>query len=429
MTTISPARQTLKTIAIGTALLIVMAVSVIWIGQTNIQYARNNPGGTDFLVAWEGMRSVLQGENPYTDATALRIQLRAYGRPAAPGENQLRVPYPIYALLFLAPFYLATDFSVARGFWMTLVELSTIGFAFLSIRLSGKTWKQWQLTIFLLFSLAWYFGLRAIINGNVVILVSLFLALAVFCLKNKWDWAAGMILTFATMKPQVALFPIACFLIWTLFACRFHALIAFFTTLSLFVAVGLMISTSWIADDLREVLRYPSYNPPGNPESSLRAIYGVPGSWAGIAISVGAVALLIILWIRLPKTDMAGFLGILALTLVLSPLSGLQTDAGNEFILLLPVAFLLLPEREEGFDGRYRFAVLISILFLGLWSLFIVTLKRSDQPVQHPIMLFPLPIFLLLVAGADGIRNRTRRGTATGGRPGSGMDVAQRVEQ
>jgi hypothetical protein len=409
----SPDSQTAKTVALWAAFLLILVACVLGIGSANIRYARTNPGGTDFLVAWEGMRSVMRGENPYSDATALRIQIRAYGRPAKNGENELRVPYPIYSLLILAPFDLIGDFTVARGIWMAVVEFATVGFALISIRLSGKPWKRWQIILWILFSLTWYLGLRAIINGNVVILVSLFLCLALFFLEKKWEWAAGIALAFATMKPQVAIFPIACLLIWMLFARRFRAVSGFFTTIAFFVAVGFLISPSWLSDDWREVMRYPAYNPPGNPESSLRAIFGVPGSWAGIAISLGTLALLIVLWNRLRKADARAFLYICALTLVLAPLSGLQTDAGNEYILLLPVAVLLISARTGRSGSNVRFVVLLSALFFGLWALFTATIKWSDQPVQHPIMLFPLPVFLLLVAGADWIRDRIRPAIAT----------------
>ena len=297
---------------------------------------------------------------------------------------------------------------------MMVVELSTIGFALISTRLSGKNWKAWQLVVFLIFSVAWYFGLRAIIYGNVVILVSLFFAAALLCLNKDWDWAAGIILACATMKPQVAMFPIACVLIWAFFARRYKAVLAFFATLAFFVAVGLFLLPTWLADDWREVLRYPSYNPPGNPESSLRAIFGTPGSWAGIAISLGALALLLILWTRLPKAKWETFLGIFIITLILSPLSGLQTDAGNEYILMLPVALLLVSSQEGWIGPRSRFVLVLSILFFGLWGLFLATVQRSNQPVQHPILLFPLPVFLLLIMGWDWIQKRVRPKIAAG---------------
>jgi hypothetical protein len=429
MTSVSLDRQTAKILALWTVLLLLLVACVYGIGRANIQYAQKNPGGPDFLVAWEGMRSVVRGESPYSDATALRIQDRMYGRPAIPGENQLRVPYPIYALLFLAPFYLTSDFSVARGIWMTVVEFATIGFALLSVRLSGKIWRRWQLTLFLIFSVLWYLGLRAIINGNVVILVSLFFCLALFCMDKKWDWAAGVALGCATMKPQVAIFPLACCFLWALFARRYRVIASFLATLSFFVVIGMLILPSWLFDDWREVSQYPSYNLPGNPESSLRAIFGAPGSWAGIAISLGALALMIFLWTRLRKADAGAFVGIFMLTLILAPLSGLQTDAGNEYILLLPIAYLMLPERNNRSGFPYRFLFLLSVLFLGLWGLFIATIKWLDQPIQHPIMLFPLPVFLLLVIGLDWIRKKRKPEIAVGDRRTSVADLSERVKQ
>jgi hypothetical protein len=176
-------------------------------------------------------------------------------------------------------------------------------------------------------------------------------------------------------------------------------------------------------------MRYPSYNPPGNPESSLRAIFGAPGSWAGIAISLGALALLLILWTRLPKAKWESFLGIFVITLILSPLSGLQTDAGNEYILLLPAAFILVVSQGGWIGARSRFVLLMSVLFLGLWGLFLATIQRSNQPVQHPIMLFPLPVFLLLIFGMDWIWNRLRPGLPEGGRNQSGLVIPHGMQQ
>jgi hypothetical protein len=116
------------------------------------------------------------------------------------------------------------------------------------------------------------------------------------------------------------------------------------------------------------------------------------------------------------------------ITLILSPLSGLQTDAGNEYILMLPVALLLVSSQQGWIGPRSRFVFVLSILFFGLWGLFLATVQRSNQPVQHPILLFPLPIFLLLIMGWDWIQKRIRPGTAAGGRFKSGTDVPHRMQ-
>jgi hypothetical protein len=35
-------------------------------------------------------------------------------------------------------------------------------------------------------------------------------------------------------------------------------------------------------------------------------------------------------------------------------------------------------------------------LFIGIWAIFINTVEFGDQPVQSPVMFFPLPAFLLI---------------------------------
>ena len=36
-------------------------------------------------------------------------------------------------------------------------------------------------------------------------------------------------------------------------------------------------------------------------------------------------------------------------------------------------------------------------LFAGIWAIFLNTVHYTDQPIQSPIMFFPLPAFLLLM--------------------------------
>jgi hypothetical protein len=409
------------TLGILIGLTLAGGASLYLLTRKNIEFAERNPGGTDFLVAWEGMRSVVEGIDPYSDETADRIQQRFYGRAAAPGENELRVPYPIYSLVFLAPFYLIGDYETARGVWMTFAELATAALALLCVQAVGRQWTRWQGVVFLFFALVWYFGLRAIINGNVVVLTAFFLVLALVCLQKKWDIAAGIVLALSTFKPQVAVFPIACILLWLFFARRYRPIFSFFVALALCAGAGLLISPTWIQDDWREVMRYPAYNPPGNPESSLRAMFGPAGSRLGIAVSAAACIGLAAAWFRLRHADGNSFFRILQLTLVLAPLAGLQTDAGNQYVLLLPVAACLIAPGADARRSTGRFLVLILFLGIGVWALFLLTLERGVQPVQHPVMLFPLPLFLLSMMAWDhcAMRRRTAAGTAKAPRTGN----------
>jgi hypothetical protein len=396
----------LKTAALGLVLLIAAGLSLAGLIRVNTGFAIQNPGGSDFLVAWEGMRSVMLGESPYSDETAARIQERFYGRPALPGENQLRVPYPIYSLLFLSPLNLTDDYSLARGIWMTFMELASIVFALVSLHMAGTSWARWQMVVFLLFALLWYFGLRAIINGNVIVLVALFLALTLLCLEKKWDWAAGALLACSTFKPQVAVFPIILCLLWGLRERRWKIIIAFLGCMTLMVTAGWVLSPTWIRDNWREVVRYAGYDAPGNPESSLRPILGTAGSWMGIIVSITAMIFLGLQWMRLFRSGDPRLRDVFLLTLVLTPLSGMQTDAGNQFVLLLPLACVMPPPGTGASGSARRFAGILAAVGIGLWALFLLTIQHTDQPVQHPVMLFPLPVFLAGMWIWDRLRSR-----------------------
>jgi len=74
------------------ASLVVLAVFLLILG--NYLFSRQNPGGTDFLVHWTGLRLFFkEGVSPYSDQAALTIQNAIYGHAATPGQHEFRVAY------------------------------------------------------------------------------------------------------------------------------------------------------------------------------------------------------------------------------------------------------------------------------------------------------------------------------------------------
>ena len=90
-------------------ILIILASALLL--YANYAFVQQNPGGNDFLVHWVGARALLvDGISPYSDEVAERIQTLAYGRPAQPGEHELRVAYPLYSVLVFLPFAFFSDY-------------------------------------------------------------------------------------------------------------------------------------------------------------------------------------------------------------------------------------------------------------------------------------------------------------------------------
>lgn len=364
----------------------------------NYQYVRQNPGGNDFLVHWVGTRSlVFQGLSPYSDETALEIQKTAYGRPARAGEHELRVAYPLYSIVLFLPYALIGDFSLARALWMTTLEVAMIVLSLLSMRLTTWRPKFSILISFLIFSIVWYHGLRPLINGNAVILVALGIVGAFWAIREGADELAGVLLAFTTIKPQLSILLIIFVSLFALWQRRWRILFWLSGTVILLSLGAALLLPDWILQNLREVLRYPAYNPPGTLQAALRIWFPLFGNRLGWVVTGVLVLMLLLEWRFALRAEFRHFLWTACLTLTASQWVGIQTDPGN-FIILMPALVLVFSVWEERWRRAGHLFALITMLFLflGIWALFLATVEYGYQPQQSPVMFLPLPAFLLL---------------------------------
>jgi hypothetical protein len=389
---------------IGLAVLISgISLALFW---ANFQYVGEMPGGNDFLVHWVGAKAFLLGQSPYADTTALEIQTIAYGRPAIAGEHELRVAYPLYAEFLFIPFAMIDQFGMARSVWMTTLEILTLAFAAMAWNFAGRTKSRVRLYCFILFSLIWYLGTRAVINGNAIILTGFFFLSSLIFLERSNDWLFGVCIALSTIKPQVVLIPIGCLLVWLVFARRWRAVFSFGVSILCLVVISAFFIPDWIIQNWREIVRYPSYNPPGTPATALAAVWGAWGNTVGWFLSIGVLVILAFIWFRARGKDWNEGVVALYWTIILAPLSGLQTDTGNEWFLLLPIAWLAAGRAGKSISLSYRYYLVLIAILIGLWWLFLATLIKGVQPQQHPMMLFPLPVFLAGLALWDAWRMR-----------------------
>jgi hypothetical protein len=383
--------------------LIITAISVVTVVLMtfgNYQYAKSSPGGTDFLVHWMGTRNfITTGTSPYSDATALKIQTMVYGGAAKAGEHELRVAYPLYSMFFFLPFAIISNFTLARACWLTVLELCLIAIAILSLRLTYWKPKPLLFGLLILFTVVSYNGARPLINGNAVILVTLLLVLSLLCIRNGKDEIAGILLAISTIKPQNVILLIAFIVFWALFNRRYRIIGYFLGSMVILVGFATLLIPDWLMQNFREVLRYPSYNPPGTVGAVMVSWWGAIGSRLSIGLTAILIGLLGFEWWRGRNAGPRYFIWLSMLTLTVSQWIGIQTDPGN-FILLYPALFFSL----EMISGRWKLKAnvfivsLLAVITVGMWVLFLATLQKSYQPIQNSVMFFPLPmiVFALL---------------------------------
>ena len=379
-------------------LVVLSAVLLIGLTYFNLQYSRTNPGGNDFLVHWVGTRAFFtEGISPYSDEAAIRIQTLAYGRPAEAGEHELRVAYPLYSMLMFLPFALISDFTTARALWMTLLECTLVIIMFLSIRLADWKPRPLLLAAMFVFGLLWYHSLRPLINGNAVILIALFIIGGLTALKNGQDELAGLLFALSTIKPQVVVVFYLFILLWGIRKRRFKVVGWMVGVVVLMVLTAALFQSDWILQNLREVLRYPGYNPPGTLQAALAYYLPAMGARVGWIIAGILGAVMLLEWWLVVRWDFRGFLWTACFTLVVSQWIGIQTDPGN-FIVLTPAILLSFALWEERWrrGGRIMTIVSLVVLFFGIWAIFLATVQYGDQPQQAPIMFLPLPLMMLI---------------------------------
>ena len=349
-------------------IMIIVLIAVVFggLGWVNYQFAKNNPGGNDFLPHYVGARALIfEGVSPYSEEVALEIQNLVFGRPAITGENETRVVYPLYSVLFFAPFALIGEYILARVVWMVFLEISLIVTAFMALKLFEWKPKLSMLGFYYLFSIFWYHAFRSLINGNAVILVGLMLTGTLYAIKAEKDKIAGLLLAFSTIKPNLVILVIIFILIWCLYQKRTQIIMWFFGSMVVLTLGGMLVIPNWILQNIWEILSYPAYNPAGS-------IADVIGNWFPGKQSIikwmisGSLGLLLVYeWWIARKQEFHWFLWTVCITLLISQWIGIQTDPGNFIVLFTPFVMVIafLDKRWNKFGSAA--AVILMVIKLG----------------------------------------------------------------
>ena len=373
-------------------------IAIAGLGWFNIQYARQHPGGNDFIPRWLGTRLFLmKGQDPYSQQTTLAIQEMIFGRAARQGEDQSLFVYPFYSSLVFAPLAVISDFAVARGLWMLVLELAVVAITAISISLARWRLSPIGMAILFVFAILWYHSLRPVINGNAAIIVALFITLAFLAIRAKSDVIAGIFLALSTIKPQMVVLLILFILIWAISTQRWRLIISTLSSLAFMIIIGSFLIPNWVLENVWQLLAYPTYTLPGSPGAILAAWLPGVGSRVGWAITVLLLFLLLFEWWQALRKEFRWFYWTACLTLVLTNLIGVRTETAN-YIALLPGLILIFAVWDERWHLVGKILIILSglLLSIGLWWLFVTTIQVADQPIQNPIMFFPVPIFVLI---------------------------------
>ncbi len=360
-------------------------------------FAQDNPGGNDFIPRYVGVRLFLtEGQSPYSPSTTQGIQEVIYGRPAHSGEDQQLFVYPFYTVFFITPFALIGNYNLARALWMAVSLAAVMSTVFLSIKTLRWQPQPTLLGVLLLFVLTWYHTVRPLINGNLSVLTALFLSASLYLLSRDKERWAGVLLACATIKPQAIVLVVVFTLLWRAAQKRWQLWLGFCGAMLALLAASTALDPGWLPQYVQQVLSYSGYTQPGTPAALLSLWLGADlGMWLGGAISLAAVGGLIYLWWQGLRQPLPAYYRTVMLTLALTPFTGIYTASSN-YLTMIPALVWLMQRWQAKYGKRAVYIAAAHSLLIGfsLWWLFLRTI--SNQGVQHPLMVFVFPAYLLI---------------------------------
>jgi len=381
---------------IGFIFLAIVVVGIlIGLSIANYRFAKDNPGGNDFLARWMGARFwLMEGTSPYAEQVSMASQQAIYGHAADPqkGEDKNHFVYPMTSMIFFAPFGLL-EYLYARALWMTVLEVSIFLIAVLGLRLVDWSLSPVKTAILVLFSVLWYHSARTIMIGQFAGLNAVLIVFGLILIRKKQDFVAGLVLALTTTKPQMTFLLIPFILLWALSVRRWELWWGIWGGFLGTLGLSLAFIPDWPLQMLRQVLDYPSYTNIGSPLTVIAN--AMPGISRSLILFLHAAvgSLLLVEWILAWGQGERHFLWAAMMTMVITNLVAFRTATTN-YVMLLPAIYLIFSVWEERWTAIGRALVWVNLLMLGIgiWALFLYTVEGN---VEHASMYLPVPIYCL----------------------------------
>jgi hypothetical protein len=381
-----------------TIFLIFLALAIlVGLGWANTLYARQHPGEKDFFIPWLGARTFLQyGDSPYSVPAAQRAQVIYYGHLASEDQDPLRLSVPFPVELFYFPFALVSDYVLARGLWMTCLEIALVALGFLSLRLTSWKPARTFLPVLFIFSELWVYGYLSLISCGAVIFVALAIVGLLLALRDGRDDLAGALLVVLFVKLDITSL-LALFIIWwVVYHRRGRILAGFLMTFTFILALSFFILSDWFMPFIGGLISHFRYLPNLTPGGLLALWWPVVGPRIGWALTGLLLVILFIEWRDIRHKEFRHLLWTASLTLAVTPLLGIPVIPQDCVLLFFPlILFLSILSERWSRPERWGVAglVLLAILFC-FWLIIASLLLAGNSTALNVVLVVGFPVLL-----------------------------------
>jgi hypothetical protein len=386
--------------------------------------------GGDFYPIWlTGRELFLRGRNPYTQEMTRSIQVGLYGRPmdprrpADPPIKFRAFSYPLYVDLLAAPL-LPLEFNEVRVLLGVLLPVFTAASLALWLRAFHLQISATALAVAVVLLLVSYPVLEGLFLQQAGLLVGVALAMSLAAIARDRLLLGGMLLAFASVKPQLVWLLALWLLLWAVsdWKRRKRFALSFLVTMGFLLLVSEVILSGWWAGWWSSMAGYSQYTLP--PLAQL-----VLGRFVGTLAEVVMVALACAIgWVT--RRQMASSVNFLLVVSFLLDVTVIVAPTGNavfDQVILVPAILWLGFHRAEILNGSraVRVVALTAMVALcwqwvvacgvALVSLFSPVWAASPAVLVFPTrMAAPLPLLLLALLSFFVVRVLRGRGDRYG---------------
>lgn len=370
---------------------------------------------SDLYPRWLGARELLLHQrDPYSSEITREIQTGYYGRPlnsALPNDpkDQQAFAYPLYVVFLLAP-TITLPFSMVKGAFFWVLVAVTIATVYLWMRILQWSPSSRGLVMLIVLTLGSFQVLQGLKLQQLTLLVSGLIAGSIALLATGHLVAGGILLAFATIKPQLVL-PLAVWLVlWATgdWRRRSRFVIAFVVAMAALILGADILLPGWIREFRDAMVAYRQYN-----QGALSVLQNLlaPG-WGNILAVLVLLATVSLCWkLRRAPGGSATFNWITALVLTVTVLVAPKTSPYNH-VLLLPGVLLAAKNCRtawgrdaiarvifslSGFVLFWPWMAALALVSLSLLWPAIILANVSVAPVYTSLFI-PVTLCLLLVA-------------------------------
>ena len=321
----------------------------------------------------------------------------------------------IYSTLITIAGFIATSIITYIGIYkpeinyltipLFIILILTFGLTIYTLIVTNLSSQKLILTIIrillllFVFTITFYHTVRAIVDGNPIIVVALILVTILISLRNKNYPIAGILLVTSIIEIQYTFVIIVIVLFLALSRRYYQVITYFFGTLFLLIGFSLLLQPDWMGSFFHQLWLSITGLFPSNTIKLLGMTWGTTGIRLGVTFGIIMGLLISFEGFRSRSRGYGYFLWYIFLTVTFLQWSGLPAIADNYFLLVPGFIYGLkyLSDRWKNKGEIIVFLVALSLSFFS-WLLFFIY-RKSGLEYQEPFtlnFLFPLYVTVIL---------------------------------